>query len=418
VTTHDLRPGDATGGPADRVFDGLRVVEVAADPAGEMLGKRLAELGADVVKIEPPDGSASRRVGPFAGGQVDGDHSLNFWHYNTNKRSAVVDLAAAEGRGAFERLLVDADVLISTLRPAELRELGLDLDGLRSGAAELIVVSITPFGLTGPWADRVSSDLVGLALGTPLFSCGYDDHTIPPIRPGGDQGYQSATSWALIGTLLALVHRQRTGEGQVVDVGMHDCLAVGAELANPYWFYPKALVQRQTCRHAQPTPTQQAIFRCADDRWVYFTIFVAEQKSWLALLDWIDSKDVAAHLKGPAFADPAYRQANFHEIQDVVEVFFLLQTADEAYHDGQARGLPVGPIHSPEDVLADEHLRSRDFFVEIEHDDAPPADYPGVPFRFSSFRAADPVRAPKLGEHTDEVLAEAGAATTTTGGAS
>jgi len=269
-----------------------------------------------------------------------------------------------------------------------------------------------------PRARPTRSELTRSAQGTPLFSCGYDDHAIPPIRPGGDQGYQSAASWALIGTLLALVERQQTGQGQVVDVGMHDCLAVGAELANPYWFYPKAIVQRQTCRHAQPTPTQQAIFQCGDGRWVYFTIFVAEQKSWFALLDWIDSKDVAAGLHDPSFADPAYRQAHFHEIQDVVEVFFLLQTADEAYHDGQARGLPVGPIYAPEDVLADEHLRARGFFVEVEHEDVPPADYPGAPFRFSAYGAADLVRAPRLGEHTAEVLGEVDATATTTGGAS
>ena len=93
-----------------------------------------------------------------------------------------------------------------------------------------------------------------------MNSCGYDDHSIPPIRPGGDQGYQSAASFALMGVLLALVERQQTGQGQLVDVGMHDCLAVNAELANPYWFYPRVVVHRQTCRHAQPTPTQPAIF--------------------------------------------------------------------------------------------------------------------------------------------------------------
>jgi benzylsuccinate CoA-transferase BbsE subunit len=387
------------------LLEGLRVVEVATDQAGEMVGKLLAEMGADVVKVELPEGSPTRSMGPFAHGKVDSDHSLSFWYYNTNKRSVVVDYRTEDGRAALFGLLSDADVCISTVHPIEWRQLGLTIDDLRAVSASLIVLSITPFGLDGPWSDWVSSDLVGLALGTPLHSCGYDDHSIPPIRPGGDQGYQSAASFALMGLTLALLERQRTGEGQLVDVGMHDCLAVSAELANPYWFYPRVLVHRQTCRHAQPTPTQPAIFQCGDGRWVYFVIFVAEQKGWQALLNWLDSKGVAVDLLDPRYSDPEYRQDNFGHIQEVVETFFLLQTAEEAYHEGQGRGLAIGPINAPDDLLEDEHLRARNFFVSVEHDDVPPGLYPGVPFRFSAIETASLRRAPKLGEHTDDVLA-------------
>ena len=121
-------------------------------------------------------------------------HSLTFWYYNTNKRSTVVDYRTADGKGALADLVRDADVCITTLAPPELGRLGLRLEDLRASSDSLIVVSITPFGLDGPWANRLSSDLVALALGGPLNSCGYDDHSIPPIRPGGDQAYQSACS--------------------------------------------------------------------------------------------------------------------------------------------------------------------------------------------------------------------------------
>ena len=191
-----------------------------------------------------------------------------------------------------------------------------------------------------------------------------------------------------MGLMLALVDRQRTGHGQLVDVGMHDCLAVNAELSNPYWFYPKAIVQRQTCRHAQPTPTQSALFLCGDERWVYFVIFVLDQKQWDVVLDWLDTRGVTVDLRDPAYSDPGYRQAHFHHIQEVVEVFFLLLTAQEAYHEGQARGLPIGMINSPDDLLDDEHLPLGGFFVTVEHDDVPPAHYPGAPFRFSRYDAA------------------------------
>jgi benzylsuccinate CoA-transferase BbsE subunit len=390
------------------VLEPMTVLELATDVGGEMLGKLLAEMGADVVKIEPPAGSPTRAIGPFAQGRTGVDQSLTFWYYNTNKRSAVVDYRTTDGSAALTRLALGADVLISTLARHELAAFGIDFESLRAEAPSLVIVSLTPFGLTGPWADRSSSDLVALALGNPLNSCGYDDHAIPPIRPGGDQAYQSTASFALMGLMLALIERQRTGRGQLVDVGTHDCLAVNAELSNPYWFYPRALVHRQTCRHAQPTPTQPALFRCGDDRWVYFVIFATDQKQWEVLLEWIDTKGVAVDLHDPAFADPTHRQANFPHIQEVVEVFFLLQTAQEAYHGGQARGLPIGPVNSPDDLFEDEHLRARGFFVEVAHDDGPAALYPGAPFRFSQYGAAPLARAPRLGEHTAEVLSRPG----------
>lgn len=390
---------------ADRpILDGLRVVELAGDPAGEMVGKLLAEMGADVVKVEPPGGSPTRSIGPFVTGHDDPDHSLSFWYYNVDKRSVVLDWATDAGRERLFGLLAGVDVCITTLRPPEADALGLAPDRLRAAGDGLVVLSVTPFGLTGPWADRVSSDLVGLALGTPLNSCGYDDHSIPPIRPGGDQGYQSAASFGLIGVVLALLERQRTGDGQVVDVAMHDVLAVSAELANPYWFYPRVVVHRQTCRHAQPSPTAPALFPCGDERYVYFVLFVVDQKAWRSLVDWMATKDLAVDLLDPEYDDPAYRQEHFGHIQELVEVFFLLQTADEAYREGQARGLSIGPVNAPDDLLEDEHLQAREFFTEVEHDDVPPARYPGVPLRFSSFAPAPMRRAPKLGEHDAEVL--------------
>ena len=255
----------------------------------------------------------------------------------------------------------------------------------------------------------LSSDLVGLALGGPLNSCGYDDHCIPPIRPGGDQGYQVTASFGHLGILLALLERQCTGGGQLIDVAMHDCLAVSAELANPYWFYPRVLVHRQTCRHAQPTPTQPALFATADDRYVYFALITTEQKPWQGLVEWMEAAELAADLTDSRYGDPEYRLANFAHIQEIVEVFFLLQRADDIYHEGQRRGLPVGVLNAPEDLPRDEHLTARNFFVPVA-DDAPggPHLYPGAPIRFSALATPPLTRAPRLGEHTADVLGREG----------
>lgn len=392
---------------ASPAFANLRVVELADDPAGEFAGKLLADAGADVVKIEPPQGAASRLIGPYQEGR-DGhpDASLHFWTYNTSKRSVVLDSTTADVV-ARDELIATADVLLTTWTPAGLAERGIDFDALLAERPELVIVSVTPFGLTGPWSEYHSSDLVALAAGGLLNLCGYDDHSIPPIRPGGNQGYMVAASFAHCGVLLALIERQRSGRGQLVDVSMHEAIAVSGELANPYWFYPKALVQRQTARHAQPVPTQPASFQCADGRWVYFALILSDARAWAATVSWMSDLGVAADLVEDKFADYEYRQREFAHIQGLIEVFFLVQDSATAYREGQRRGLPIGPMLAPEDLLDDEHLTAREFFepVYLPSDERRSAAFPGSPYRFSAF-ASTPGRPPRLGEHTTDVLAE------------
>ena len=385
---------DASGGPP---CTGLVVVELADDPAGELTGFLLAQMGATVRKLEGPGGAASRSAGPFAGDLADPEASLPYWFYNGNKDSVVADLATPDGRAVFEAELAGADVLLSTLAPRHLRRLALALDELVAARPELIVVSVTPFGLTGAWADYLSSDLVGLAASGLLNMSGYDDHTIPPIRPGGDQGYHVAGTFAHMATLLALVERGRSGRGGLVDVSMHDALAVTCELSNPFWFYPGFVVRRQTCRHAQPVPTQPAHFLCGDGRYVYFALILAEQKPWQALVDWMATLDMALDLSDAAFLDVGHRQANFAYIQNLVECFFLVQDSLSVYHDGQARGLPIGILNAPEDLFDDEHLQARQFFVPVDQPGVGTVRYPGPPYRFSAFPPVARRAAPTLG---------------------
>jgi crotonobetainyl-CoA:carnitine CoA-transferase CaiB-like acyl-CoA transferase len=388
-------------------FAGLRVVEIADDPAGEHTGKLLADLGADVVKIEPASGSQSRGIGPFVEGQQsEQDASLTFWTYNTSKRSVVLG-DSAEDRTVRDRLIAGADILLTTAPPSMLAAAGLDPTELVERYERLIALSVTAFGLTGPWAEYRSSDLVALAAGGLLNSCGYDDHSIPPIRPGGDQGYMTAASFAQCGVLLALIERHHSGRGQLVDVSMHEAIAVSGELANPYWFYPKALVKRQTARHAQPVPTQPAIFQCADGVYVYFALVLSDPKAWTALMSWMTDQDLAVDLVDPAFGDFAHRQAEFAHVQELLEVFFAIQDSATVYHEGQRRGLPIAPVLAPEEVLHDEHLQARNFFVPLElpSDASRTASFPGSAYQFSAF-AARPTRPPRLGEHTAAVLAE------------
>lgn len=378
------------------------MVELADDPAGEYTGKLFADLGADVLKVEPVEGAQSRHTGPYVEGKDGPEASLAFLAYNTSKRSVVLD-GSATSRRALRDLISRADILLSTVDASRLDAASLDYGELQDAFPALIILSITPFGLTGPWAGYKSSDLIALAAGGVLHTCGYDDHTIPPIRPGGNQGYQLAASFAHCGALLALIERQQGGRGQLVDVSIHDSNAVSAELANPYWFYPKAIVQRQTCRHAQPVPTQPALFRCADDMYVYFALILADNHAWDALVSWMANHGLAADLIQPEFDEFAHRQQNFAHIQELIEVFFLVQDSESVYHEGQRRGLPIGPLRAFEELPRDEHLLARDFFVSLDLGDGNATAFPGLPYRFSEFDAS-PRRPPRLGEHTDEVL--------------
>jgi crotonobetainyl-CoA:carnitine CoA-transferase CaiB-like acyl-CoA transferase len=388
-------------------FAGLRVVELADDPSGEMVGLQFTHLGAEVVKVEPPEGAPSRHVGPFAGDEPDPERSLGHWYYNGGKRSVVVDLTSPDGHAELGRLLDDADIFVSAVHPRDLRRLGVDLRALADARPSLIVVSITAFGLTGPWSDYVASDLVTLAASSLLITSGYDDHAIPPIRPGGDQAFHTAASFAAQATLLSLLHRQQTGQGGLVDVSMQEACGVTVELANPYWFYPRALVQRQTCRHAQPVRTQPALFQSADGRYIYFALILADPKPWGALVEWMESQDLALDLTDEAYGELAHRQANFSHIQDLVEVFFLLQESHTAFHEGQRRGLPIAVLEAPEDLYDDEHLRDRGYFQPVDQPGYGQVLRPVAAYRFSAYDTAPPAPAARLGEHTAEVLAGA-----------
>lgn len=361
---------------------GVRVVELATTIAAEQTGRVLREQGAAVTKVEPSEGAFSRRVGPWADDVVSPDTSLNFWFYNAGKDSHVVDLPA--GRSTLEALLADADVFVVSLRPSELAAAEIDLDALRTEHPRLIVVSVTDFGLTGPWVERRSSDLVGLALGGPLMSCGYDDHSIPPIRPGGNQSYHTTASFAINATMLALIDRERTGAGQLVDVAMHDAMSVSGELANPYWFYPQAIVKRQTARHAQPEPTSSTLFECGDGRHVYIALVLSDARAWKILVGWMEAHGLAADLVEPEYDDFAHRQANFSHVQEVLEVFLMLMPADQAFTEGAEYGIPVGLVQSLDEVAADEHLLARGFFHDVEVGDGRVVRFPGPAHRFST----------------------------------
>jgi crotonobetainyl-CoA:carnitine CoA-transferase CaiB-like acyl-CoA transferase len=390
---------------------GLTAVEIC-DESGQYAGKLLADLGVEVIKVEPLDGSSARAIGPFLDDVPDADRSLSFWYYNTNKRSVAADLTSRDGAEIVRRLAGRADFLIESCPPRQLPELGLGYDSLSAGNPGLIYVSLSPFGQDGPWRDYRSSDLVDLALGGQMMMCGYEYlPDAPPIRGGGGQGYHTGGHFAAIGALLALWHRDLTGEGQYVDASAHEALAATTEVAMPYYMYAKVVVLRQAGRHALAAINEPWQYICKDGKYVNIFGMPRSASSWLKLVEWFESEGFP-DLRDEKFLDARVRQlaagrSEAAEMLDVIKRFCAAHDADEVYRGGQACGCAWGTVVAPEETLSDPHFHDRGFFVEWEQEGRK-VTAPGAPYILSATPWGIRRPAPKLGEHTREVLGELG----------
>src|SRR2546427_1951867 len=230
------------------VYDGLTVVELA-DRRNQWAGKLLSDGGARVMQIEPTAGGPGRWCGPFVDDTVDPDRCLDYWWYNTGKQSVALDVGRPPAQDLLRRLLAGADVFLESTPPGTLRAYGLDHGSVSSNRA-LIYTSLTDFGQDGPWRDYRMNDAAHLALGGHMASTGYSDPTLTPIGGQGHQAWHMGCVFALHGITLALFDRMTTGEGQYIDVSIHDACSIGTESAVPEWLYNGATLYRQTGMHA------------------------------------------------------------------------------------------------------------------------------------------------------------------------
>lgn len=396
------------------VLDDVRVLEIGGEIGG-WCGKLLADMGASVIKVEHPHGDETRAYPPFYRDEPHKDRSLYFWHYNVNKQSVTLDISKPEGRALFLRLAATADVIIDSSPPKRLDSLGVGYDAVSQASPQIIVASISPFGQDAPYSDLASTDLTALAFGGPVWSCGYDDHTLPPVRGGGNQAYHTACHFAAIGILTALVHRQFTGQGQFIDVNMHAAQNVTTEGGAYNWLVAKQTVQRQTGRHASVTPTPEVQMLCGDGRYVNIGFPARTEEQWFHLLAWLDEHglvgDLSQYLTPPsrealANGDPeAIRQMN--EVMQAVSALCQQSAAYDIFIRAQELGFQWGIIYSPEDALEDKHFVERGMQVSVAHPELG-ADvvYPGAPYHFKATPWSIDRRPPLLGEHNHAVYAD------------
>lgn len=391
------------GGAGNRTYlAGVRVVELA-DEQGEFCGRLLAALGADVIKVEPPGGAPTRRIGPFAGDADDPEASLYFWHYNLGKRSVVIDLETAAGRDDFRALVDTADVLLETCPPGFLDGLDLGYDALAASHPALVHASITPFGPTGPWASYLGSDLVHLALGGEMTNCGYNrtvtgEYDTPPIAGQMWQAYQMACDNMSIAILGALLSRDRTGFGQKVDVSVHQVASTNTELDVLHWIYARQPMSR----------SRTALSPTKDGRYLY-TLYASPMDAFAKVVKLLDSYELAGDLTSEAYRDPAYiiqPDVGTH-VQAMIDRFIGMYKYPGPWREAQEAGILWAPMRKPEENLDDPHWAARQTYAAVEHPEL------GRSLRYQVGRwyseqadwTAGP-RAPTLGQHSAEVQLE------------
>ncbi len=402
---------------------GIRVIELAHERCA-LAGKLLADMGADVIVIEPLAGAAARRYAPFAGDVPDPERSLHWWHYNTSKRGMALDWNVPQGREALLTLIAGGDLLLEAEDPGVLAAAGLGDDALTGAMPRLIHVSITPFGPDGPRASEQATDLTILASGGVTAVCGYDDHDLPPIRPMGDHGYAMGEHFAVQAALTALIFREAGGQGQKIDVSLNAAANVTTELSSYTWLVAQEQVQRQTGRHAGTNPSMPTQYRCKDGRYVNTGLPPRTAKQYTLMLEWFRQ-----HGFDKDFPETVFLEMGTHHpvldisrvgIDDEITAIFgaarealayasSQMTAYDFFESAQKANIPVGIIYSPDEAFEDPHYKHRGFQVEMDQPQlGRKVLYPGAPYALP----ASPWRlsrvAPMLGEHTDEVLAEAG----------
>ena len=392
------------------------VVVELGDQMGDYAALLLAGLGAEVIKLEPPEGSPSRSIGPFASAAPDPEQSVFFWRYNLNKKSVVLDVDHPASVGALRRILAKADILLLAGEfPTVERRLEQSRQ-LAEGNAGLIRCAITPFGLDGPYRDLKSTDLTQMALGGIMAVCGYDPdedckYDTPPIAPAMWHSYHIGGEYAAIATMAALNFRDVRGEGQLIDVSVHEAINTCTEIAIPTYIYNGETVLRQTARHAMPAVTQMRLSKSMDDIYMLASLspFEREERAFVELADQVGIEHV---LRTPEYAEleKQDRRAALTYRNDLIEQVVASRPALEIFERAQALGLAWSPIRRPEENLEDRHFAARGTFSEIHHPEL------GRHLRYPGTVATDGQaphmyynrRAPKLGEHTHTILEWAG----------
>ncbi len=375
-------------------LEGLRVIDFSRVLAGPFCAALLGDLGADVIKIEPPAGDDYRAVGPFA---ADGVSGL-FAAMNRNKRSIVLDLKAEAGRELALALCADADVVVENFRPGVADKLGIGYAALSAVNPSLVYASVSGFGQTGPESHRPAYDIILQAM------CGLMDATGspegPPTMIGESVSDVVSGLFASWGVLAALLAREKNGKGTHVDVSMFDAtLGLSATLVARYAATGIA-PRRVGNRHPSSAPF--GAYRAADG---FYVVAVLNGRLFASFAQAIDAPQLA---DDPRFASDASRCHHEADLRAVIETWSSTRTVDEVNRILGAAGIPVAPIRNLQQALDSEHAAHRGLLTDVPRDDGSVMRMPSQPVKFSAYGANCVSPAPALGEHAQALLQRLG----------
>ncbi|MDD5093804.1 MAG: CoA transferase [Dehalococcoidia bacterium] len=379
-----------------KALSDLRIIEYANLASGPYCSKLMADLGAEVVKIEEPEvGDESRRTGPFPRDIPHHEKSGLFLYLNTNKLGVTLNARTSTGTRIFKELIRESDILVENNPPSVMKSLGLEYEVLREINPQLIMTSITPFGQNGPYRDYKGCDLISSQMG----GVGYltparvkDRDREPPLRMGGRQSDFMAGVMAAVVTMSAVVGRQADGLGRHLDVSV--CEAVASTMARDLavYSYDKVLFGRRSgiCY-------VYGALTCRDG---YVQVHCPEYRHWRSFLDamgnppWADDELFKTHQS---------RTNNWHLLEPLISEWSRRLTKEEIYRILQGKGVACSPVNTAEEVLNSDHLAAREFFVDVDHCEAGRLKYPGSPCKFSQTPARINLAAPLLGEHNEQI---------------
>jgi crotonobetainyl-CoA:carnitine CoA-transferase CaiB-like acyl-CoA transferase len=378
-------------------LDGVRVVDLTQVMGGPFCTMQLADLGADVIKVEPPAGDLSRSMGG-AGLEMPGDDNAPFFALNRNKRSIVLDLTRDRDKAIFHALTRTADVLVESFRPGVTKRLGVDYDAIARINPRLIYASISGFGQTGPYANRPGFDLIAQGMSGIMSVTGEPGGA--PVKCGVPIADLSVGLIAANGVLAALIAREKTGRGQYIDTSLFEsALAMCVWETTEYWASgdtPRALGSA----HRLSAPYQA--LRTSDG---YITLAALTSQQWLSLCEAIERRELA---KDPRFDTNAVRLANRAALVRELEAALAARSTAEWVDRLLAVDVPAGPIHDFAQVFADAHTHARRMVEEIEHPMAGRVRTLGFPLKMSETPLRVRRAPPLLGEHSEEILRELG----------
>jgi len=381
-----------SGGP----LTGMKVIELAHIMAGPVCGLMLADMGADVVKVEKvPGGDDTRRFLPPG---VNGEAAA-FMMMNRNKRGIAIDLKNDAGKNVLRRLLKSADVVTENYRADTMDKLGFGYEALKRLNPGLIYCTISGFGRTGPYADRGGFDLIAQGM-SGLMSITGEGPGRPPVKVGSPVTDITAGILGAMGVAAAYAHKLKTGEGQMVDTSLFE-----AGIVHTYWQSAIGLATGEPPAPMGSAHPLNAPYQAFQTRDGWITVGAANQKNWLRTLEILDAPELA---RDPRFKDNADRMTHLQELAELLGRIFVKRSSADWLKRLEKVGVPAGPVFNVNEMHRDPHTLARAMVVEVEHARVGPVKTIGLPVKFSETPGRIARGAPLYGQHTREVLAESG----------